>query len=170
MGLCLGTFAQSQWFQRSRCAMNQRRSLQLFVVEFDTCLVWDLLMPKLLQTHPLWRAPDQDTSEDWFQLIECLPLELVKFHWKKWVTRVKEVPIDMRQCALLRDTLKSNPTLFPSSSCLPLRHFDEILRGQFGGGRLRLWNDLILRCYDLRPPPSLQLFHPDLCSNIQTRG
>ena len=57
---------------------NQRHSLQLFVVEIDTCLVWELLcchlMPILLRTRPLWRAPDGDTSGDWFQLFECLPL------------------------------------------------------------------------------------------------
>ena len=31
-------------------------------------------MSKLLQTCPVWRAPDGDTREDWFQLFDCFPL------------------------------------------------------------------------------------------------
>ena len=48
--------------------LNQRHSLQQFC-----CGVWHAscycchLMPKLLRTCPLWRAPDGD----WFQLFEC---------------------------------------------------------------------------------------------------
>ena len=42
----------------------------------STCLVWECcychLMPKPLQTWPLQRATDTDTSEDRFQLFECL--------------------------------------------------------------------------------------------------
>ena len=57
---------------------NDTHSVQLFVVEFDTCLFWELLLlPSNAQTWPLWRATDGDTGEEWFQLFECLPLFIV---------------------------------------------------------------------------------------------
>ena len=50
--------------------INQRHSLQLFVVEFDTCLVWELLLlllPSKAQTAShlpsLQAPPDGDSSE-----------------------------------------------------------------------------------------------------------
>ena len=47
---------------------NQRHSLQLFVVEFDTCLFWELLLlPSNAQTAPnlpSLRAPDVKTREE----------------------------------------------------------------------------------------------------------
>ena len=47
---------------------NLRHSLTLFLVEFDTCLVWELmLLPSNAQTAPNLlplRAPDGDTSEE----------------------------------------------------------------------------------------------------------
>ena len=51
-----------------RYSVNERHSLQLFVVEFDTCLVWELLLlPSHVQTAPnlpSLRVPDVDTSEE----------------------------------------------------------------------------------------------------------
>ena len=36
-------------------------------------------MPKLLLTCPLWRAPDGDTCEDWFQLFEYHPFQMASW-------------------------------------------------------------------------------------------
>ena len=48
--------------------LNQSHSLQLFVVEFDTCLVWELLLlPSNGQTAlnmPSLKGTVGDTSED----------------------------------------------------------------------------------------------------------
>ena len=54
------------WAEK-HCTGNQRHSLQLFVVEFDTCLVWaSPLLPSNAQTAsnlPSLRELDVDTSE-----------------------------------------------------------------------------------------------------------
>ena len=55
---------------------------------YFSCLLWSLtyvlsgssccyrLMPKLLKTCPLWRATDDNTSEEWFQLFEFKSLPM----------------------------------------------------------------------------------------------
>ena len=52
---------------RNQLSFNGTHSVQLFVVEFDTCLVWELLLlPSNAQTAPdlpSLKAPDGDTRE-----------------------------------------------------------------------------------------------------------
>ena len=67
--------------------INGTNSLQLFDVESDTCLVWELLLlpsnAQLLQTSPLWGCQMAILAMNQFQLFECLPLFLPQESW--WV-------------------------------------------------------------------------------------
>ena len=54
--------------------VNQRHSLQLFVVEFDTCLVWELLLlPSNAQIAPNLSSLKGNIRKAWLQLFECFP-------------------------------------------------------------------------------------------------
>ena len=63
---------------------NGTSSLQLFVVEFDTCLVWELLLltskTQTASNFPSLMAPDVDTSKEGISAVSATFIQ----PWQLW--------------------------------------------------------------------------------------
>ena len=72
-------FKQLFWLNEKYVfSISIARKIRLYVhVQSSPCCCWHL-MPKLLQTHPLWRALDGDTSGEWFRLFEFVLEDMIE--------------------------------------------------------------------------------------------
>ena len=85
------------------------------------------MMPKLLQTCPLWRALDGDTSEDWFQLLECLLFPLTSHYLLGTVVSTRTPSSWLPRC-----TSESSATLLSGRPVDRLAHLESIFYPKMG--------------------------------------